>query len=60
MNKQKTVRQSKDTGLIQNNRINMKVKGKNLAAVEKYDERNFGGNTYEYAMMLCLDTVVKM
>jgi hypothetical protein len=38
----------------------MKVKGKNLAAVEKYDERNFGGNTYEYAMMLCLDAVVKM
>lgn len=38
----------------------MKVKGENLAAVEKYDERNFDGNTYEYAMMLCLDTVVKM
>ena len=28
--------------------------------VKKYDERNFGGNTYEYAMMLCLDAVVKM
>lgn len=38
----------------------MKVKGKNLAAVKKYDKRNFGGNTYEYAMMLCLDAVVKM
>ena len=31
-----------------------------LANVDKYDERNFGGNSYEYALMLCLDTVVKM
>lgn len=31
-----------------------------LANVDKYDERNFGGNAYEYALMLCLDAVVKM
>lgn len=31
-----------------------------LADVEQYDERNFGGNAYEYALLLCLDAVVKM
>ena len=31
-----------------------------LADIEKYDERNFGGSAYEYALMLCLDAVVKM
>ncbi len=31
-----------------------------LANVEKYDERNWGGNAYEYALILCLDAVVKM
>ncbi|MBE6627251.1 MAG: phosphorylase [Ruminococcaceae bacterium] len=31
-----------------------------LADVDKYDERNWGGNAYEYALKLCLDAVVKM
>ena len=31
-----------------------------LADVDKYDERNWGGNAYEYALTLCLDSVVKM
>lgn len=31
-----------------------------LANVDKYDERNFGGNVYEYALELCFDAVVKM
>lgn len=31
-----------------------------LENVDKYDERNFGGNAYEYALTLCLDAVVKM
>lgn len=31
-----------------------------LADVEQYDERNFDGSAYEYALMLCLDAVVKM
>lgn len=31
-----------------------------LANIEKYDERNFGGNAYEYALTLCLDAVAKM
>ncbi len=31
-----------------------------LADVDKYDERNWGGNAYEYALTLCLDAVVKM
>lgn len=31
-----------------------------LADVEQYDARNFGGSAYEYALMLCLDAVVKM
>ena len=31
-----------------------------LADVDKYDERNWGGNTYEYALTLCLDAVVKL
>ena len=31
-----------------------------LADVNKYDERNWGGNAYEYALTLCLDAVVKL
>lgn len=31
-----------------------------LADVEKYDERNWGGNAYEYALKLCLDVVIKL
>ena len=31
-----------------------------LADVEKYDERNWGGNAYEYALTLCLDAVIKL
>ncbi|MBP3378281.1 MAG: nucleoside phosphorylase [Clostridia bacterium] len=31
-----------------------------LADVEKYDERNWGGNAYEYALKLCLDAVIKL
>ena len=31
-----------------------------LADVDKYDERNWGGNAYEYAMTLCLDAVIKL
>lgn len=31
-----------------------------LADVEKYDERNWGGNAYEYALTLCLDAVTKL
>lgn len=31
-----------------------------LANADKYDQRNFGGDAYEYALMLCLDAVVKM
>lgn len=31
-----------------------------LADVEKYDERNFGGNAHEYALKLCLDAVLKI
>ena len=30
-----------------------------LADVDKYDERNWGGNAYEYALTLCLDAVLK-
>lgn len=31
-----------------------------LADAEKYDERNWGGNAYEYALTLCLDAVLKL
>ena len=31
-----------------------------LADVEKYDERSWGGNAYEYALTLCLDAVIKL
>lgn len=31
-----------------------------LANVEQYDERNFGGNAYEYALILCLEAVWKL
>ena len=31
-----------------------------LADVERYDERNWGGNAYEYALTLCLDAVIKL
>ena len=31
-----------------------------LADVDKYDERNLGGNAYEYALTLCLDAVLKL
>ena len=28
--------------------------------VDKYDERNWGGNACEYALMLCLNAVLKL
>ncbi len=31
-----------------------------LADIEQYDERNWGGNAYEYALILCLDAVLKI
>ena len=31
-----------------------------LADVDKYDQRNWGGNAYEYALTLCLDAVIKL
>ena len=31
-----------------------------LADVERYDERNWGGNGYEYALILCLDAVLNI
>lgn len=31
-----------------------------LADVEKYDMRNWGGNAYEYGLVLCLDAVLKL
>ncbi|MBQ8496940.1 MAG: nucleoside phosphorylase [Clostridia bacterium] len=31
-----------------------------LADVDRYDERNWGGDAYEYALTLCLDSVVKL
>lgn len=31
-----------------------------LVNVEKYDRRNWGGNSYEYALTLCLDAVKKL
>ena len=31
-----------------------------LADVDKYDERNWGGNAYEYALTLCLEAVIKL
>ncbi len=31
-----------------------------LADVDKYDERNWGDNAYEYALTLCLDAVIKL
>lgn len=31
-----------------------------LADVEKYDMQNWGGNAYEYALTLCLDSVLKL
>ena len=31
-----------------------------LADVDQYDERNWGGNAYEYALTLCLDAVLRM
>ncbi len=31
-----------------------------LADVDKYDERNWGGDAHEYALTLCLDAVLKL
>ncbi len=31
-----------------------------LADADKYDQRNWGGNAYEYALTLCLDAVTKL
>ena len=31
-----------------------------LADADKYDQRNWGGNAYEYALTLCLDAVIKL
>jgi len=29
-----------------------------LADIAQYDERHWGGNAYEYALILCLDAVL--
>ena len=31
-----------------------------LADIDKYDERNWGGDSFEYALKLCLDTVINI
>ncbi len=31
-----------------------------LADIQKYDSRNFGKDSYEYALMLCMETVLKL
>lgn len=31
-----------------------------LASLDKYDERNWGGNAYEYALTLCMDAVKRL
>ena len=31
-----------------------------LADVERYDERNWGGDSYAYALRLCMDAVKKL
>ena len=31
-----------------------------LADIENYDERDWGGNAYEYALILCLDALIKL
>lgn len=31
-----------------------------LAVADRYDERNWGGNAYEYALTLCLDAALKL
>lgn len=31
-----------------------------LVDVDKYDERHWGGNAYEYALILCLDAVLAL
>ena len=31
-----------------------------LADVDQYDERNWGGDVHEYALTLCLDSVMKL
>ena len=31
-----------------------------LADVDQYDERNWGGDAYEYALTLCLDAVIRL
>ena len=31
-----------------------------LADIEKYDERNWGGDSFEYALKLCLDTLINI
>ena len=31
-----------------------------LSDIDKYDERNWGGNAYEYALKLCLDALLKL
>ena len=31
-----------------------------LADVDKYDARNWGGDAYEYALTLCLDSVLEL
>ena len=43
--------------LIQNRKKN---NGDGLADVEKYNERNWGGNAYEYSLILCMDAVRKL
>lgn len=31
-----------------------------LADADRYDERNWGGDSYEYALKLCLDSVLNL
>ena len=33
-------------------------KGDSLAEVDRYVERDWGGNAYEYALILCMDSVL--
>jgi nucleoside phosphorylase len=31
-----------------------------LADIDKYDERNWGGDSFKYALKLCLDTLINI
>ena len=34
------------------------IYGGQSCEVDRYDERNWGGNAYEYALTLCMDSVL--